>query len=114
MAGKYFNGEEWVIKSKRVQELVPHEDLPHVIELAKSRLRAKQRFVKDKELVEERINRSVVVFELMLNGSTLKNAGNIIGRSHERTRQIEAKICREIMMSYKIYKRSQKHGRYIR
>lgn len=114
MAGKYYNGEEWVMKAKRVQELVPHEDIPHVINLAQSRLKAKQRFIKDKELVEERINRSLVVFELMLNGSTLQNAANIIGRSRERTRQIEAKICREIMMSHKIYKRSQKHGRTIR
>jgi DNA-directed RNA polymerase sigma subunit (sigma70/sigma32) len=103
--------EERVIKAQRVKELIPSEDLAHVIELAKQRMRAEQKFVKSRKVVEERINRCLVVFDLMYNGSTLKNAGEAIGASRERTRQIEAKVCLKIMKCYKIYKRSQKHGR---
>lgn len=103
--------EEWVIKAWRVKELIPSEDLPHVVELAKQRLIAQQKFVASKEVVEERINRHETVFNLMLNGSSLVEAGKAVGKSRERTRQLEAKFCRTIMKCYKIYKRSQKHGR---
>jgi len=103
--------EERVIKAQRVKELVPSKDLPHVIELAKKRLIAQQKFVANKEVVNERINRHLVVFDLMYNGSTLDKAGKVIGKSRERTRQLEAKMCRTIMKCYKIYKRSQKNVR---
>ena len=103
--------EEWVIKAQRVKELVPSKDLPHVIELAKKRLIAQQKFVTNKEVVNERINRHLTAFDLRYNGWTLDKVGKVIGKSRERTRQLEAKMCRTIMKCYKIYKRSQKNAR---
>jgi len=103
--------EEWVIKAQRVKELIPSEELPHIVELAKKRLMAQQRFVAKREVAQERINMHETVFNLMLNWSTLVEAGKAVSKSKERTRQLEAKFCRTIMKCYTIYKRSQKHGR---